>query len=200
MKKLLKFMGAAVVAAACFSPVNHDACAASQTGTTTLTVTVPPYVVLYYPTSLKVILADAGSTKTSTADVSWTETDTDPNPALTVSPFTAPYSATKALTVPKIWAIRGISASGSATVAIAGTSSQTTTVTNSGNNILISGLSVSSGSVASNSSISVPLTGMTPVYGNVGMTLNMADLNSTSGGVISGDYTGGQYSITVTVN
>ncbi|NTW56317.1 MAG: hypothetical protein HGB20_04650 [Chlorobiaceae bacterium] len=200
MKKLLKFMGVAVVAAACFYLPNHDARGASQTATTTLTVTVPPYVVIYYPTSLKVILADAGSTTTSTAAVSWTETDTDPNPTLTVSPFTAPYSASKSLTVPNIWAIRGISASGSAGVAIAGTSNQTTTVTNSGKNIPISGLNVSSGSVAAGSSITVPLNGMTPVYGNVGMTLDMTALNSISPGVKSGDYTGGQYSITVTVN
>ena len=200
MKKLLKFMGVAVVAAACFSLPNHDARGASQTATTTLTVTVPPYVVLYYPSNLTLVLADVGSNKAATADVSWTETDTNPNPTLTVSPFSAPYSASKSLTVPNIWAIRGISASGSATVAIAGTSNQTTTVSNSGTNIPISGLSVSSGSTGAATTIPVLLNGMTPVFGNVGMTLDMTALNSASAGVKSGNYTGGQYSITVTVN
>jgi hypothetical protein len=199
MRKGLKYTGLAIVAAAGIFLTNNQAQAATANGTTTLKLTVPAYVVLYYPGALNIVLADVGSTQTSTASVAWTENDADPTPSLTVS-SSGPYSGAKALTVPNVWAIRGVSSSGNATVAITGTTGTSTTVSNSGKNIPISGLNVSSGAVTAGSSISVPLNGMTPVYGNVGMTLDMTALNSGTSGVKSGDYTGGQYSISVTVN
>lgn len=199
MKKQLKYLGMAIFAAASISLTSYDAQSATASGTTTLRVTVPPYVVLYYPSALTIVLADIGTTQSPTASVDWTENNEDPTPSLTVS-STGPYSAAKSLTVPNVWAIRGVSASGNASVSIAGSTGTSTTVSNSGKNIPITGLNVSSGSVAAGTPITVPLTGMSPVLGNVGMTLDMSALNSGSSGVLSGTYTGGQYSITVTVN
>lgn len=190
-------MGLAAVVAASLSFTNNVQ-AATATGTTSLTITVPPFVVLYYPSALNIVLADPGTTQTATSSVSWAEGNADPSPSLTVSSADV-YANNKAITIPNIWAIRGISASGKASVSITGTSGQTTTVSNTGKDIDVSGLQVSSDSVEAGTNILVPLAGMTPVYGNVLMTLDMDELNSGAAGIKSGNYTGGQYTITVQV-
>ena len=200
MKKLFKTLGICSLALpACLALAGGSASAASVSGSTNLTVTVPPFITLYYPTALKLTLADAGSSAiATTADVTGTEAAGVINAAtLDVSSAANPYTATKSLTINDVWAVRGLTASGSVTVAITQTA---ITLTNGTKTISIpaAGLKVADAvTTAGAASITSALTGMTPAKGNIKMTLDMSTLNTA--GAISGAYTlNSAYTITVT--
>jgi hypothetical protein len=189
MKKHLKnFKNISIAALAGLSllaPV-HAALAAQSVGTTTLTVTIPPFAILYYPNSIAMTLkdkTDADGVNTSQNLLYNEETGAMD---LEVDPGTAPSNSTS-ITLANVWAVRGLSTGGNATVAITSTAS-TLTLSNGGT-ISIGTLKVNN----TETSATVALTGMTPVKGSVGMTIDMA--NATR----SGTFTGGSYTLTVTV-
>ncbi|UWX57069.1 hypothetical protein NY406_07515 [Chlorobaculum sp. MV4-Y] len=160
-------------------------------------MTVPPFVILYYPSNISITLKDrwtgatAGGTGTTTTFTDVVDGDTLD---ATIDPGTAP-STTIAITISNAWAVRGLSAAGTATVSIKPKN------TPAGSTITLTG-DASAGSLAINSltatsggSATFGLTGMTPVYGDVGMTIDMANANK------SGTFAGGDgYTITVVTN
>jgi hypothetical protein len=173
----------------------HRASAATASGSTTLSVTVPPFVILYYPSNISITLKDrwtgatAGGTGTTTAFTEVVDGDTLD---ATINPGTDP-STTTAITISNAWAVRGLSAAGTATVSIKPKN------TPAGSTITLTGgsgagsLTISSLTATSGGNATFGLTGMAPVYGDVGMTIDMADADK------SDTFAGGDgYTITVT--
>lgn len=193
MKKQVKHIGIAMLASLGLLGTGNNAQAV--TGATTLTVSVPAFLVLYYPTALKVNLYDA-STATATANVESSEnaggTIDDPTLALTVS--SANNYSSKTINIPKVWAIRGITNSGTASVSIA---LNNATLTESANNSPSKTITVSAPKINNSSANeTITLTGMTPVYGSVTMTLDLSNLNGAKAGNFVG--TSPTYTITAT--
>jgi hypothetical protein len=187
-------LGAALLGATCFSSSAHAA--TTQTGTTNVTVITPAFVVLSYYDTINLTLSapTSGDGKVSTAQgvsVSWNGgQDTQ-----TVDAGIAATGGTgvTAVTLQNAWAVRGLSPSGTVTVAIASASGDT--LTNGTSTIGMSGYTVSSGAVAAAASITAPLAGLSAANstkGNVNLNLNF------SGTTKSGAHTGGKFQITAT--
>lgn len=186
MNKLTRIIGTCSLAALGTLGLAGNGQAATSSGTTSLSVTIPAFAILYYPSSIAVTLADKtdGDGVDTLQDLTYDEsTDTMSGEVL---PVAAPSNAAT-ITLPKVWAVRGLSSSGNATVAIS--SSSTTLTKTGGGTIGMSALKVN----GSTGSTTVALSGMTAVKGNVGMTLDMSSASQ------SGQFTGGSYTITVTV-
>jgi len=177
-------------------PFRH-ASAATASGNTPLSVTIPPFVILYYPASISMTLLDRwtnqyeGGTGTVTSFSGVTDGGTlDVN----IQPGDDP-STTTAITISNAWAVRGLSPAGTATVTIK------PMTTPGGTDITLNGpsgtgsLTIDSLTATSGGQETFGLTGMTPVYGDVGMTIDMA------GALKSGTFDGGDgYTITVVTN
>jgi hypothetical protein len=201
MKKLFKTLGICALALPAYLASTSGA-AQAVTGSTNLTIIVPEFIVLYYPTALTITLADVGTAATPTALMTGTEA------ADVVTPVTLDdgddgdkYSATKALTINNVWAVRGLTPTGTVKVAI--TPATAIDLTHSVDNtkkitIPANGLKVAdSDNTTGGANITTALNGMTAVPGNIKMTLNMSSLNAT--GAKSGSYSAtGAYTITVT--
>ena len=168
----------------------------TQTGTTNVSVITPAFVVLSYYDTINLTLSapTSGDGKVSTAQgvsVSWNGgQDTQ-----TVDAGIAATGGTgvTAVTLQNAWAVRGLSPSGTVTVAIASASGDT--LTNGTSTIGMSGYTVSSGAVAAAASITAPLAGLSAANstkGNVNLNLNF------SGTTKSGAHTGGKFQITAT--
>jgi hypothetical protein len=191
MKKLFKILGTCSMGV--MGVLSSGSSAMALTGATTVTVSVPAFLVLYYPTSLTINLYDA-STATATATLTSDEspTDTFTTSALTVA-STNVYGS-KTVNIPNAFALRGITSGGSARVQIA---TNNTTLTESTNNSPSKTITVSAPKINNvDNDENITLTGMTPVYGSVTLTLDMSALNSAKSGNFVG--TTPTYTITAT--
>ncbi len=186
-QRSFRHIGIGLLSGICLLGPCRQASAATSTGTTTLSVTIPPFAILYYPTSIAMTLKDksvAGGVDTAQ---SLTYDESTDAVSAVISPGSAP-SNSATITLPNVWAVRGLSTGGNATVAISSTAS---TLTNTG------GGTISIGTLKVNNtagSATVALSGMTAVTGSVGMNIDMS--NATK----SGTFTGGSYTLTMTVN
>lgn len=202
MKKLFKTLGICALALPAYLASTGGA-AQAVTGPTNLTIVVPEFIILYYPTALTITLADVGTAATPTALMTGTENATEE-----VTPVTLDdgddgnkYTATKALTINNVWAVRGLTPTGTVKVAITPATKidLTHTVDSSKKiNIPAGGLKVADADNTTGSAfITTTLNGMTAVPGNIKMTLDMSSLNAV--GAKSGSYSAtGAYTITVT--
>jgi hypothetical protein len=161
-------------------------------------IDVPTFLVLYYPEKLRINLAD----------MSISEKDSSPYPfvydeatnslnAVLTSNDNDVYSSSKQLVVPNIWAVRGVSSNGNATVAIssAGSMDLFSDAGDHSTTISISDLKIVDRSDNADSELNIALQGMMPIYCGVSMTLDLSSLNDY--GVKSGSFSGFSYTITV---
>ncbi len=191
MKKMVKILGTSALGL--FGMITPGSNVMAVTGSTTVTVSVPAFLVLYYPTNLTINLYDA-STATATAALSSTESpaDTFTTTALTVA--SADVYGSKTVNIPNAWAVRGITNGGSARVQIA---TNNATLTESTNNSPSKTITVSAPKINGiDNDENIALTGMSPVYGSVTLTLDMSALNSAKSGSFVG--TTPTYTITAT--
>lgn len=191
MKKMVKLLGTSALGL--LGTLTPGSNVMAVTGSTTVTVSVPAFLVLYYPTNLTINLYDA-STATATATLSSTESpaDTFTTTALTVA--SADVYGSKTVNIPNAWAVRGITNGGSARVQIA---TNNATLTESTNNSPSKTITVSAPKINGvDNDENIALTGMSPVYGSVTLTLDMSALNSAKSGSFVG--TTPTYTITAT--
>jgi hypothetical protein len=193
MKKLLKSLAIGTLALP-FALALNGGKAEAVTGTTALTVNVPNFIILYYPSALTLNFANmtvdpaVGDSGTFSFGVATDNTVTKTGADLTTSNT---YSRT--FTIPDIWAVRGITPSGTMDISIASTSSTLTNTTAGGGSISVGSLEVTPFGGSTGASLTgVTMTGMAPKFGSVGMTLNMTSATK------SGTFNGGSYTITVT--
>ncbi|NTU68848.1 MAG: hypothetical protein HGB02_08220 [Chlorobiaceae bacterium] len=190
--KNIRSLGIAAIAGLCLLGTGNNALAV--TGATTVTVVVPAFLVLYYPTALTINLYDS-STATATASVTSSESSPDTfGDATTLTVASSDVFGSKSVNIPKAWAIRGMTTSGNARVQIA---LNNATLSESTNNSPAKTITVSAQKInnASNDE-TIALTGMTPKYGSVALTLDMSGLNTGKSGTFTG--TAPTYTITAT--
>lgn len=202
MKQTIRAL--AFAAAMLTAGASTPASAATQTGTgySTITISVPDVIILDYFTSINLGLAGQGESHEhssySQSDLSGSDQSIDGSGALTTSTISdADLSALRGtditLTLRNVWAVRGFSATGKASVSVAGPSTlvkgaTSSTIGVSKLQVLVDGASTSSAS----SSISTNLNGIQKgdaTMGDVLMGLNFANTS------LAGDYTG---TITIT--
>ncbi len=190
-------LGAALLGTFGVSSSAHAA--ASQNGTTSLTVTMPEFIVLSYYGNLGLTLTANNSTSASDAayNIAWADTGT--GDAVTTISGAGGGADSQAITLQNAWAIRGLAPTGKATVAIESVSSSLSRTSGVGgaavtSTIAMSGLNVGYGG-ATSTSINAPLNGLSSgsaTKGDVTMTLNFANTK------LSGQHTGGSFKITAT--
>jgi len=199
---LLRTIAIAATLLAAGIPASASAATQSASGTSVLTVTVPDVIILDYFTSVNLGLAgqteshDHGSY--AQANIGGGDQSFDGTGALTSGTLAdATAAALKGsdvtLTMKNMWAVRGFSTSGKATVSVNGPATLTKSGTSS--SIGVSKLQVmldgADASSASNS-ISANLKGLQKANATMGDVLMSLNFTNTS---VSGDYTG---SITIT--
>lgn len=190
-------LGAALLATSSMLPsANAVAVATTQSGTTNVNVITPAFVVLSYYDTINLTLSApaSGDAKVSAAQgvtVSWNGGQDTPTIDAAISGTGG--TGVAAVTLSNAWAVRGLSPSGTVTVAIASASGDT--LTNGTSTIGMSGYTVSSGAITAAASITAPLAGLSAAKstkGNVNLNLDFA--NTTK----SGTHTGGKFQITAT--
>jgi len=199
---LLRTIAIAATLLAAGIPASASAATQSASGTSVLTVTVPDVIILDYFTSVNLGLA--GQTEShdhgtyAQANIGGGDQSFDGTGALTSGTLAdATAAALKGsdvtLTMKNMWAVRGFSTSGKATVSVNGPATLTKSGTSS--SIGVSKLQVmldgADASSASNS-ISANLKGLQKANATMGDVLMSLNFTNTS---VSGDYTG---SITIT--
>jgi hypothetical protein len=199
---LLRTIAIAATLLAAGIPASASAATQSASGTSVLTMTVPDVIILDYFTSVNLGLA--GQTEShdhgtyAQANIGGGDQSFDGTGALTSGTLAdATAAALKGsdvtLTMKNMWAVRGFSTSGKATVSVNGPATLTKSGTSS--SIGVSKLQVmldgADASSASNS-ISANLKGLQKANATMGDVLMSLNFTNTS---VSGDYTG---SITIT--
>jgi hypothetical protein len=160
----------------------------SITGHSMLHVVVPPYLLLYYPTDLTIVLDQEPWDETPTASTTYEEGGIQLNVPIATETGNIYSSNSRKVVVPDVWAVRGITDSGTVRVQIGGVSEM---VGPGGKKISLSNMKIND---VSNNEV-VTLNGMNPVFGTISMELNLGNLNQS--GVKSGTYSTA-FSITVT--
>jgi hypothetical protein len=176
--------------------ISSPAVAASTSGTTSVTVNVPEFIVLHYHSSIALNFAtpdtEALNQGENSLDVSW-EGNSSNGAALSSSNLmNAKLELDGSRTTVKlnnVWAVRGFSKSGNATVSI--TLPNDKMVLGS-SEILISNAKASDG-ITTSGSISTKLNGITKTNATIGGIEMDLDFTNTT---LSGTHTGGKYMIT----
>jgi hypothetical protein len=189
-------LGTALLGAYCLPVSAHAAATTAQSGTSNISVATPAFVVLSYYDTINLTLSapTSGDGKVSTAqgvNVSW-------NGGQDTQTVDAAITATggngvTSIKLQKAWSVRGISPSGTVTVAIDSASGDTLTYDTS--TIGMSGYTVSSGTAGTAASITAPLAGLSSdksTKGDVNLDLNFSRTTK------SGTHTGGKFQITAT--
>lgn len=176
------------------------AIAASTSGTTNVTVTVPEFIILHYYSSVTLNFAtpdsEALNEGSNTVDASFDGTTSGGADLAEANLMNAALEldgSKTTVTLSNVWAVRGFSTNGNAKVEVSVPAGKETMSLN-GSEISISNVKVSD-NVTSGSSITTKLNGITKsnaTFGNIEMDL---DFSKTSR---SGLHTGGQYTITAT--
>jgi hypothetical protein len=199
---LLRTIAIAATLLAAGIPASASAATQSASGTSVLTVTVPDVIILDYFTSVNLGLAgqteshDHGTYAQANiggGDQSFNGTGALTSGTLADATAAALKGSDVTLTMKNMWAVRGFSTSGKATVSVNGPATLTKSGTSS--SIGVSKLQVmldgADASSASNS-ISANLKGLQKANATMGDVLMSLNFTNTS---VSGDYTG---SITIT--
>jgi hypothetical protein len=195
-------LGAALFATGAVAPTLLTAATQTANGNSNVTVIVPDVIVLDYFTSINIGLAGRteshGHGAYSQANISGSDQAFNGTGALTTSTLSDASSSTLngadvTMTVRNVWAIRGFSPTGKATVSVSGPATLTkpataSTIGVSKLQVMVDGASTSTAST----SISANLTGIQKVDATMGDVLMSLNFANTS---LSGDYTG---TITIT--
>ncbi|NTU98017.1 MAG: hypothetical protein HGA62_09435 [Chlorobiaceae bacterium] len=180
-----------------FSLCTAGAAAATKTGTTTISIVLPDLIILHYYSALTLAFEQYSQSVSEGSggnyNVQWTGT-TDSGSSMTTSSIQDVLPGTVSMTIPNVWAVRGLSPSGNAQITISVPKSQLASGTSRVNIMTGSGKTeISDNAGHSGTSITTPLNGITAAnatIGNVKMTL---DFSQTT---LAGAHTGGQYMIT----
>jgi len=193
MKKLFKSLGICFLALpVLLALTGNPSQAATASGITALTVNLKPFVILYYPTSLKINLADI---------LTSTGVDTLNNVVLTEggsldANITVPAAGTvvseRTLTILKAWAVRGLTSTGEAEIDI----TPSLTLDHASGGSLPVTLTVTTDQGTGDTNVAQTLKGMSAQYGSINMTFDLANLGSATQ-AFSGDYGSTNYTITV---
>ncbi len=190
-------IGLFLSAVTCTSLLPGIVSAATKTGTTNVSIVLPDLIILHYYSALNLTFEQytqsVNEGSAGTYNVQWSGT-TDSGNTMTTSSLQNVLPGTVSMTIPSIWAVRGLSPSGNAQVSISvlnsqlvSGSSRVTILTGSGNT------EINDNAGHSGTSITTALNGITSdnaTIGNVKMTL---DFSQTT---LSGAHIGGQYMIT----
>jgi len=170
---------------------------ASKTGTTTLSITLPDCIILHYYSTLNLTFeeysqaVDEGGS--GTWNVQWSGAAEGGN-QLSASTIQNVLPGTVTMTIPNVWAVRGLSPSGNAKVTLTVVNSQL--VSGSSKITILSGsgqTQIDDNAGHSGTSINTSLNGIAAsnaTIGNVRMTLDFSQTN------MAGAHSGGQYKIT----
>lgn len=184
-----------VLQSACFSTPAAEA--ATKTGNTTLSITLPDCIILHYYSALNLTFeeyaqaVDEGGS--GTWNVQWSGA-ADGGSQLSASTIQDVLPGTVAMTIPNVWAVRGLSPSGNAKVTLTVVNSQL--VSGSSKITILSGAGqtqIDDNAGHSGTSINTSLNGIAAsnaTIGNVRMTLDFSQTN------MAGAHSGGQYKIT----
>lgn len=196
MKKPFKNLGIYTLAlSACLTLAGTASAAGIQaTGNTALTVKVPSFVILYYPTALQINFADIVSgghdAVVAVNTTPMTESGATLDTAIVVDAPTGLLN-TKTIAISNAWAVRGLTLTGTAKISI----TPSLTLTN-GTGTLPVALTVTTDQSTNMAANAIQtLHGMSAQYGIVNMTFDMASLGGASG--FSGNYGATNYTITV---
>ncbi|NTU96651.1 MAG: hypothetical protein HGA62_02410 [Chlorobiaceae bacterium] len=173
----------------------------SSSGSADISASVPDFIILHYYSSLNLNFAtptsEALNEGTSNLDVTW-KGESSGSQLATGSLMSANLEldgATKTVTIPSVWAIRGFSKSGTATVTVSVPAEKGVLASSDGTSkIIMSNVRVSNNG-NTGSTITAGLNGITrsrATIGNVVMDMNFDQTKK------SGLHTGGQYLITAT--
>ncbi|NTW55653.1 MAG: hypothetical protein HGB20_01250 [Chlorobiaceae bacterium] len=187
-----------LIGAALMTTISNPLMAASTSGTTNVTVTVPEFIVLHYYSSITLNFAtpetEAINQGQNSMDVSWSGTTSNGSSLESGNLMTAKLELDGTKTNVKlnnVWAVRGFSKSGNATVAVTIPQNK---MTLGSSEIGISNAQVTDGT-NTGVSISTKLGGITRAGATLGGVRMDLDFSKTS---LSGTHTGGQYTITAT--
>ncbi|NTV98363.1 MAG: hypothetical protein HGA70_04295 [Chlorobiaceae bacterium] len=197
MNKKNRVIGLLLSAATLFSLDPAAVSAATRTGTTNVSIVLPDLIILHYYSALNLTFEQYSQSvnegSAGTYNVQWTGT-TDSGTAMTTSAIQDVLPGTVSMTIPNVWAVRGLSPSGNAQVSISVLNSQLSSGTSRVNIVTGSGnTEINDNAGHSGSNITTALNGITAAnatIGNVKMTL---DFSQTT---LAGAHTGGQYMIT----
>ncbi|NTV97873.1 MAG: hypothetical protein HGA70_01745 [Chlorobiaceae bacterium] len=171
----------------------------SSSGSADISATVPDFIILHYYSSLDLNFAtptsEALNEGTSNLDVTW-KGESSGSQLATGSLMSASLEldgATKTVTIPNVWAIRGFSKSGTASVAVTVPADKGVLSTSDGTSkIIMSNVRVSNnGNTAA--TINASLNGITRSKATIGSVLLDMNFDQTKK---SGLHSGGQYLIT----
>jgi hypothetical protein len=172
--------------------------AASTSGTTNVTVNVPEFIVLHYYSSIALTFTtpdtEALNQGSNSMNVAWDGTTSNGSSLVAGNLMTAKLELDGNKTNVKlnnVWAVRGFSKSGNATVEITLPNSK---MVLGSSEIGISNAKVTDGT-STDSSITTKLNGITKSGATIGGVQMDLDFSKTS---LSGTHTGGQYMITAT--
>lgn len=179
----------------CLFPASAQA--ATKTGSTTVSIVLPDLIILHYYSALNLTFEQytqsVNEGSAGTYNVQWTGA-TDSGNTMTTSSIQNVLPGTVSMTIPSVWAVRGLSPSGNAQVSIAVVNSQLVSgtskvkiVTGSGNT------EINDNAGHSGTSITTPLNGITAANATVGNVKMTLDFSQTT---LAGAHTGGQYMIT----
>lgn len=169
------------------------AVAASQSGSTTVTVSMPEYLVLHYYSAIGInfTAASAASSSTGSFELSWTDLGASASTELAASASaTGPASTT--VTLENAWALAGLSSSGTASVEISGDSSFDKA--GSASSIAVSDYRVATdagvGGSVEGQQVTTRLRGVGSEAGTVGdVKMNLDFSNTTQAGSHTGTFT-----------
>ncbi|NTV61802.1 MAG: hypothetical protein HGA77_10925 [Chlorobiaceae bacterium] len=194
MRKIKNLLFVAALMTALSTPLM----AASTSGTTNVTVTVPEFVILHYYSSIALNFAtpdtEALDQGENSMDAAWDGTTSNGSSLASANLMTAniELDGTKTtVTLNNVWAVRGFSKSGNASVSITLPGDR---MTLGSSEIEISNAKVTDGTNMS-STITTKLNGITKANATVGGVRMDLDFSKTT---LSGAHTGGRYMITAT--
>ncbi len=187
-----------LIGAALMITASNPLLAASTSGTTNVTVTVPEFIVLHYYSNMTLNFAtpetEAINQGQNSMDVSWSGDTSNGENLASANLMNAKLELDGTKTTVKldnVWAVRGFSKSGNATVAVTVPQNK---MTLESSEIGISNAQVTDGT-STGSSITTKLGGITRAGATLGGIRMDLDFSKTT---LSGTHTGGQYTITAT--
>ncbi len=173
----------------------------SSSGSADISATVPDFIILHYYSSLNLNFAtptsEAISEGTSDLNVSWSG-ESSGSQLSTGSLMSAKLEldgATKTVTIPNVWAIRGFSKSGTASVTVSVPADKGVLTSTDGTSKIVMSNVRASNSGNTGASINANLNGITKSKATIGSVLIDMNFDQTKK---SGLHTGGQYLITAT--
>jgi len=202
---LKKLLGSLALGAILVAPFGKTLHAATTSGSTQLKVTLPDIIILHYISDIHLNFAtdisdnvDEGG-NASTWTTAWNGTNSEGDELAQGTTLGSPSyelegtNSTINVTLNDVWAIRGISSDGTASVSISGVDNLTNTQSDT---IGISDWKVTDGTITADASITgVPLNGIpksTATLGDVNLTLDLGAAHT------SGDYTNSAAEYTIT--